>query len=176
MLISTGLKLPNTSCLQLWRCVNKDYGIQSRHCSGSRPERHFIRPWQPTWTLRSFCKQADGTTNSIRIIILKVGSAHGQAHGLPPTKGKIMIYKTRPIFVDGYGFDDTPLEVGPVGWCLLTIARIWMAFAFLFAIAVGIVMIALCSPLALPLLGYDVLADRLLPLRQKKEHIKSLRN
>lgn len=68
-----------------------------------------------------------------------------------------MILKTRPVFI----------EVGPVGWCLLTIAKIWMAFAFLFAIAVGIVMIALCSPLALPLLGYDVLANRLLPLRQK---------
>ena len=78
-----------------------------------------------------------------------------------------MIFKTRPIFIDGYGFDDTPLEVGPVGWCLLTIARIWMAFAFLFAIAVGIVMIALCFPLALPLLGYDVFADKLLPSLQK---------
>ena len=78
-----------------------------------------------------------------------------------------MLFKTRPVFIDGYGFDDTPLEVGPVGWCLLTIARIWMIFAFLFAIAVGIVMIALCSPLALPLLGYDLLTDKLLPSLQK---------
>ena len=113
------------------------------------------------------CKQADGTTNSIRIIILKVGSVHGQARGLPSTKGEIMIYKTRPIFVDGHGFDDTPLEVGPVGWCLLTIAKVWMAFAFLFAIAVGIVMIALCSPLMLPFLGYDLLTDKLLPSLKK---------
>ena len=78
-----------------------------------------------------------------------------------------MLFKTRPIFIDGYGVDDTPLEVGPVGWCLLTIAKVWMAFAFLFAIAVGIVMIALCSPFALPILGCNILADRLLPLRQK---------
>ena len=78
-----------------------------------------------------------------------------------------MIYKTRPIFVDGHGFDDTPLEVGPVGWCLLTIAKVWMAFAFLFAIAVGIVMIALCSPLMLPFLGYDLLTDKLLPSLKK---------
>ena len=78
-----------------------------------------------------------------------------------------MIFKTRPIFIDGYGFDDTPLEVGPVGWCLLTIAKVWMAFAFLFAIAVVIVMIALCFPLALPLLGYDLLTDKLLPSLQK---------
>ena len=80
-----------------------------------------------------------------------------------------MLFKTRLVFIDEYGFDDTPLEVGPVGWCLLTIARIWMAFAFLFAIAVGIVMIALCSPLALPLLGYDVLADRLLISHRKSD-------
>ena len=82
-----------------------------------------------------------------------------------------MLFKTRPIFIDGYGFDDTPIEVGPVGWCLLTIAKVWMAFAFLFAIAVGIVMIALCSPLALPLLGYDVLADRLLISHRKSDII-----
>ena len=80
-----------------------------------------------------------------------------------------MIYKTAPVYVDEYGFDDTPLEVGPFGWCLLTIARVWMAFAFLFAIAVGIVMIALCSPLALPLLGYDVLANRLLISHRKSD-------
>ena len=78
-----------------------------------------------------------------------------------------MIFKTRPVYIDEYGFDDSPLEVGPVGWCLLKIAKIWMVFAFLFAIAVGIVMIALCSPLALPILGCDILVDKLLSLRQK---------
>ena len=78
-----------------------------------------------------------------------------------------MLFKTRPIFIDGYGVDDSPLEVSLLGWCLLTIARVWMVFAFLFAIAVGIVMIALCSPLVLPILGCDILADRLLSLRQK---------
>lgn len=78
-----------------------------------------------------------------------------------------MLFKTRPVFIDGYGFDDTPLEVGPVGWCLLTIARIWMTFAFLFAITVGIVMIALCFPLVLPFLGYDLLTDKLLPSLKK---------
>ena len=78
-----------------------------------------------------------------------------------------MIFKTRPVYIDEYGFDDSPLEVGPVGWCLLKIAKIWMAFAFLFAIVVGIVMIALCFPLVLPILGCNILADRILPLRQK---------
>ena len=102
----------------------------------------------------------------MRIIILKSGSAWVSPWVIAD-KGEIMIFKTRPIYIDGYGLDDTPLEVGPVGWCLLTIARIWMAFAFLFAIAVGIVMIALCSPLVLPILGCDILADRLLSLRQK---------
>ena len=95
----------------------------------------------------------------------------GKPMGYRRQRGKIMIYKTRPIFVDGYGFDDTPLEVGPVGWCLLKIAKIWMAFAFLFAIVVGIVMIALCSPLAIPLLGYDFFADRLLISHRKRDII-----
>ena len=99
-------------------------------------------------------------------IKVKVGSAHVYPWVIAD-KGKIMLFKTRPVFIDEYGVDDTPLEVGPVGWCLLTIARIWMIFAFLFAIAVGIVMIALCSPLALPLLGYDLLTDKLLPSLQK---------
>ena len=82
-----------------------------------------------------------------------------------------MLFKTRPIFIDGYGVDDSSLEVGLLGWCLLTIARVWMFFAFLFAIAVGIVMIALCSPLAIPLLGYDFLADRLLISHRKRDII-----
>lgn len=82
-----------------------------------------------------------------------------------------MIYKTAPVFIDGYGFDDSPLEVGPIGWCLLTIARLWIAFAFLFAAIVGIALIALFSPLLFSILGCDVLVDRLLPSHQESNII-----
>lgn len=78
-----------------------------------------------------------------------------------------MIYKTRPVYIDGYGFDDTPLEVGLFGWCALTIARIWMAFAFLVAIIAGIAVLILCLPLMLPAAGiFAVVPD-------KKEDIDS---
>lgn len=61
-----------------------------------------------------------------------------------------MLLKCRPIYDDEYGFDSSPLEVSFPVWLILTVARIWVAGGFIFSAVVGGLIIAVITPMLLP--------------------------